>query len=102
MNTFLVVVSVSGSLTVICCVVVTFLVGSYVKPVNSNDILGNVIATDLFKFGDCSNLAKNFPIGPYASGTLLTDLFPSESVCLIEISLNNVPKEIIVFLNISL
>ena len=70
--------------------------------VNSNDILGSVIATDLFKFGDCSNLAKNFPIGPYASGTLLTDLFPSDSVCLIEISLNNVPKEIIVFLNISL
>ena len=63
-NTFFVLVSASGSLTVICCVVVTFLDGSYVKPVNSNDILGNVIATDLFKFGDCSNLAKNFPIGP--------------------------------------
>ena len=69
---------------------------------NSNDILGNVIATDLFKLGDCSNLARNFPIGPYANGTFVTERFPSESACLIEISLNNVPKEIIVFLNISL
>ena len=30
------------------------------------------------------------------------DAFPLESVCLMERSLNNVPKEIIVFLNISL
>ncbi len=77
--------------------VVTFLAGSYVSPVNSKDILGKVIAVALFKSGDCSNLAKNFWVGPYANGTLIV-----ESSCLTVIPLNKVPKEIIVLLRISL
>ena len=52
----------SLSMATNCCVVVTFLDGSYFKPLNSNDILGRVIAVDLFKSGDCSILQEIFEL----------------------------------------
>ncbi len=67
------------------------------KMTMKKDILGKVIAVPLLRSGDCVSLAKNFWVGPYAKGTLIS--LPS---FLMVMPLNKVPKEIMVLLRISL
>ena len=66
-------------------VIPVFLVPSYVKDVISKDILGKDIATALFNCDCCVSLAKNFCLGAYANGTLIssTRLPVCPSKCLI-------------------